>query len=65
MSRERRALDAYAKKIIGFERKVTSHGEEVFALNIEAALCLLLKAADLHELAREESVKIAWTADGA
>jgi len=29
MSRERHALDTYAEKIIGFERKVTSHGEDI------------------------------------
>ena len=34
MSKERQALDVYPKKMIGFERKVTSHSEEVFVLNI-------------------------------
>ena len=57
-------MDRYAEEVLGVTRRVTSYGE-VFALNIEAAVWLLLKATDLHDLATCNSMKMAWMANGA
>jgi hypothetical protein len=56
-------LDKYAAERIGYERKLTPYGE-VYFINFEAALCLLLKASTLDTLATTTSVKIALTVDG-
>jgi len=57
-------LDKYAAERIGYERKLTPYGE-VYFINFEAALRLLLKASNLDTLATTTSVKIALTVDGA
>jgi hypothetical protein len=64
VNRSRSLLDKYAADVIGYERKETPYGE-VYFLNFEATLRLLLKASNLHDLAKTTSIKIALTVDGA
>jgi hypothetical protein len=64
VSRARIALDNHAFNLVGWTKENTRHGE-VFFLNKEKLLRLLLKATNLHELARTESVKISMSIDGA
>lgn len=64
VDRARAKLDAYAFEKIGYERRVTPYGE-VFYLNFQKALRLLLKACKLHDLATRERVKISLSIDGA
>ena len=64
VSRVRRLLDDHGSQLIGWTQVHTKYGE-VFYLNFEKALRLLLKACKLHELATTTSVKLAITVDGA
>jgi len=64
VDRARAKLDAYAFEKIGYERRVTPYGE-VFYLNFQKALRLLLKACKLHDRATRERVKISLSIDGA
>jgi hypothetical protein len=63
LCRSRALLDKYGSEVIGWRKERTKYGE-VFYLNFEKALRLLLKACHLHDLAKEKSVKIALTVDG-
>jgi len=60
----RRLLDNYGSEKVGWERRMTRHGE-VFYVNFEKAFRLLLKACELDEVATRSSVKVALTVDGA
>jgi hypothetical protein len=64
VGRVKKLLDEEAKRLIGYECKVTKYGE-VYFINLNNALRLLLKACGLHELAKTESVNIALAIDGA
>jgi hypothetical protein len=64
VSQVRGLLDDFGIKTVGWERKDTKYGE-VFYVNFEKALHLLLKACHLDDLATKTSVKIALTVDGA
>jgi hypothetical protein len=64
VSRAHIALDNHAFNLVGWTKENTRHGE-VFFLNKEKVLRLLLKATNQHELARTESVKISMSIDGA
>ena len=64
VDRARAKLDGYALEQIGYERRMTRYGE-VFYVNFDAALRLLLKACQLHDRATTESVKISLAIDGA
>jgi hypothetical protein len=64
VSRVRGLLDEYGFEKIGWERRMTRFGE-VFFINFEKALRLLLKACQLEELATRAAVKVALTVDGA
>jgi hypothetical protein len=64
VSRTRKLLDAEAGRLIGYECRHTQHGE-VFFLNFNKTLRLLLKACGLHDIAQTESVHIALAIDGA
>jgi hypothetical protein len=64
VSRVRRLLDNYGSEKVGWERRMTRHGE-VFYVNFEKAFRLLLKACELDEVATRSSVKVALTVDGA
>ncbi len=48
----RRLLDNYGSEKVGWERRMTRHGE-VFYVNFEKAFRLLLKACELDEVATE------------
>jgi hypothetical protein len=56
-------LDKHGSEVIGW-KKQTKYGE-VFYLDYKKALCLLLKACNLHHLAETPSVKLAISVDGA
>ena len=50
--------------MIGYKRRNTVYGE-VFFLNFEKALRLLLKSCQLHDIATRDHVKISFAIDGA
>jgi hypothetical protein len=62
--RTKKLLDDESFWLIGFEWKQTKYGE-VFFINFNNSLRLLLKACGLHELATHESIQIALAIDGA
>jgi hypothetical protein len=64
VGKAKKLLDEEAKRVIGFECKLTKHGE-VYFINFIKALRLLLKASGLHRIAMTESVNIALAIDGA
>lgn len=64
VSRERLALNKYAKERIGFERKESPYGE-IYYINPKKAIRLLLEASGLTKYAQEGPVHIAVTSDGA
>ena len=64
VSSERLALNKYALETIGLTRRETAYGE-IYYVNPETAIHLLLDAAGLTELAQRGPVKIAVTSDGA
>jgi hypothetical protein len=57
-------LDNHGKNLVGYERKETRYGE-VYYINFDKVIRLLLKATGLYEKAQKASVTIAFTADGA
>jgi hypothetical protein len=57
-------LHNHENQLIGWTQVCTKYGA-VFYLNFEKALCLLLKACNLHEIATTMAVKIALAVDGA
>ena len=64
VSRERQALNRYALETVGLTRRETAYGE-VYYVNSEKAIRLLLEAAGLTEFAKQGPVNIAVTSDGA
>jgi hypothetical protein len=64
VGKAKKYLDEEAKRVIGFERRSTKYGE-VYFINFNKALRLLLKASGLHRIAMTESVNIALAIDGA
>jgi hypothetical protein len=64
VSRSRKLLDNHGEYLVGWERKETQYGE-VYFLNFEKTLRLLLKSCKLDKLAEQTSVKIALAVDGA
>jgi hypothetical protein len=64
VGKAKKLLDEEAVRIIGYECKQTQYGE-VYFINYNKALRLLLKASGLCELATTESVNIAFAIDGA
>jgi len=64
VDRARQMLDKYAVEKIGFRREMTKYGE-VYYLNFDRVIRLLLEATGLYEKAQRESVCISFTADGA
>ncbi len=64
VSRTRKLLDKEAVRLIGYECRQTTYGE-VFFINFNKTLRLLLKACGLFELAQTESIQIALAIDGA
>lgn len=64
IDRARQMLDKYAMEIVGCRREMTKYGE-VYYLNFDRAIRLLLKATGLYEKAQRTSVSISFTADGA
>jgi hypothetical protein len=60
----RKLLDQEAMGLIGYECKKTKYGE-VFFVDFDKSLRLLLKACNLHETAMNHSVSIALAIDGA
>ena len=64
VSRERIALNSYALEKNGLTRRESQYGE-VYYVNKENAICLMLDAAGLTEVARNGPVSIAITSDGA
>ncbi len=64
IDRSRKQLDEHCMKVIGCERKMTRYGE-VYVINHERAIRLLLKATGLYEKAQRSNVHLAFTANGA
>jgi len=64
VSRERVALNQYAINKAGLTRRETPYGE-IYYLDPERVIRLLLKASGLDEIAQHEAVKLAVTSDGA
>ena len=64
IDRARQKLDKYTMEIVGCRREMTKYGE-VYYLNFDRAIRLLLKATGLYEKAQRTSVSISFTADGA
>jgi hypothetical protein len=64
VNRARALLDQYGSEVIGYHLQDTRYGE-VYFLNFEQAFRMLLKACNLYELAKVDSVKVALTVDGA
>ncbi len=64
VSRERQALNKYALSRIGLTRKDTPYGE-IYFVDPERAIRLLLEAASLTEFAQQGPVHLADTSDGA
>jgi len=64
LARCRKLLDEHGKTLVGYERKQTRYGE-VYYINFDNAIRLLLKATGLYEKAQRTNVSLAFTADGA
>jgi hypothetical protein len=64
LARCRKLLDEHGKNIVGYERRITKYGE-VYYINFDKAIRLLLKATGLYEKAQRTGVSLAFTADGA
>jgi hypothetical protein len=64
VSRERQALNKYALSRIGLTRKDTHYGE-IYYVDPERAIRLLLEAAGLTEFAQQGPVHLAVTSNGA
>jgi hypothetical protein len=64
VDRTRQLLDKYAMEVVGCRREMTKYGE-VYYLNFDRVIRLLLKATNLYEKAQRESVCLSFTADGA
>ena len=64
VSKVKKVLDQEAVRLIGYECKRTKYGE-VYFIDFNKSLRLLLKACGLHEVAIKESVSIALAIDGA
>ena len=64
VSRERQALNKYALDKIGMRRVESPYGE-IYYVNPEMAIRMLLEAAGLTEIAMQGPVSIAVTSDGA
>jgi hypothetical protein len=64
VTRCRQLRDNHRKNLVGYERKETRYGE-VYFINFDKVIRLLLKATGLYEKAQKVSVAIAFTADGA
>jgi hypothetical protein len=64
VDRCRKLLDNHGRQLVGYERKYTKYGE-VYYLNFDKVIRLLLKATGLYEKAQSTNVSIAFTADGA
>ncbi len=64
VSRERQALNQYAISRVGLTRRTSPYGE-IYQLDSERVIQLLLEAAGLAEIAQREAVHIAITSDGA
>jgi hypothetical protein len=62
--RARAKLDEHCQNISGCERKMTKYGE-VYFINFDNAIHLLLKATGLYDKAQRTNVSLAFTADGA
>jgi hypothetical protein len=60
----RQMLDSYAMEKVGCGREMTKYGE-MYYLNFDHAIHLLLKATGLYGKAQRASVSISFTADGA
>jgi hypothetical protein len=63
VSRSRALLDKYGSEIAGYSSRMTQYGG-VYYVNFAPALCLLLKACNLHDLTITASVKVTLTVDG-
>ncbi len=64
ISRVRKLLDEKAAEIVGCRREMTKYGE-VYYINFDRAIRLLLKATGLYDKVQRTSVSISFTADGA
>lgn len=64
IDRCRKLLDDHGRSLIGYERRETKYGE-VYYMNFNRVIRLLLKATGLYEKAQQTNVSIAFTADGA
>jgi hypothetical protein len=64
VSREHQALNNYAIRRVGSTRRESPYGE-IYSLDPERVIRLLLEAAGLTEIAQREAVHIAVTSDGA
>ncbi len=64
VNRARALLDDFGAEVVGYSRRMTRYGE-VYFLNFERALRLLLRACNLHDLATTSSVKLGLSVDGA
>jgi len=64
VDRCRRLLDDHGRNLVGYERKVTKYGE-VYFMNFDKVIRLLLKATGLYRKAQVSNVSISFTADGA
>ncbi len=58
MDKCRKLLDDHGHKLVGCERKDTKYGE-VYCLNFDNVICLLLKATGLYVKAQKMIVSIA------
>jgi hypothetical protein len=64
VDRCRKLLDNHGKNLVGYERKVTKYGE-VYYINFDNVIRLLLKATGLYSKAQCSNVSLSFTADGA
>jgi hypothetical protein len=64
IERAREMLDKYAMETVGCRREMTKYGE-VYFLNFDRVIRLLLKATGLYEKAQRTNVCISFTGDGA
>ncbi len=64
IDRARKLLDDYAMQKIGCERRATKYGE-VYYMDFDRTIRLLLKATGLYEKVQKTSVSLSFTADGA
>jgi hypothetical protein len=64
LARRWKLLDDHGKNLVGYERRITRYGE-VYYINFDNAIRLLLKATGLYKKAQRTKVSLAFTADGA